>query len=131
MMKTLILVVSMVVCSIFFLPLHEASADPYRWNTTRIGVKTVHDTEQGEGVKVAVIDGGVIRCSHYEFALSGGCSTYSVGNTYFPYYSNHGTHVATTIAGDKWSGQFYSNEFVGVAPKAEIQIGRASCRERV
>jgi len=120
-MKTLVLVVSMVVCFLFFMPLHTVSADPYRWNTIRIGVKSVHDTEQGEGVKVAVIDEGVIRCNHYELILSGPCSTYSAGNTYFPYYSDHGTHVATTIAGDKWSGGTTSStQFVGVAPDAEI-----------
>jgi hypothetical protein len=119
-MKTLVLVASMAVCCTFFLPLHDASAEPYRWNTIRIGVKSVHDTEQGEGVKVAVIDEGVIRCNHYELILSGPCSTYSAGNTYFPYYSDHGTHVATTIAGDKWAGQILQHEFVGVAPDAEI-----------
>jgi hypothetical protein len=116
----MVFVVSMAVCCLFFFPLHTVSADPYRWNTIRIGAHLVHDTEQGEGVKVAVIDEGVIRCNHYELILSGPCSNFSAGNTYFPYYSDHGTHVATTIAGDKWSGQIYTNEFVGVAPKAEI-----------
>jgi len=64
-MKTLVLVASMAVCCTFFLPLHDASAEPYRWNTIRIGVKSVHDIELGEGVKVAVIDEGVIRCNHF------------------------------------------------------------------
>ena len=56
MLHRLGLVVLMAVCCLFFMPLHTVSADPYRWNTIRIGAHLVHDSEQGEGVKVAVID---------------------------------------------------------------------------
>ena len=85
-----------------------------------IGAHLAHKKELGNGVTVAVIDEGSVECKHFEFQLSGSCSTHEYPGTWYPFYSGHATHVATTIAADKWSGQELSGEIIGVAPKASI-----------
>lgn len=78
-------------------------------------ISLTHAFGDGSGVKVGVMDGAA-RCSHVE--LAGHCV-----NTYYDpdwgQYSDHGTHVATTIAGiDKAPGWFDHDG--GVAPGATI-----------
>ena len=71
----------------------------------------------GSGVKVGVFDGAV-RCSQQE--LAGHCTNYdAAGYEGTGYWSDHGTHVADTIAGvDKAPG--WRQHDGGVAPKAHV-----------
>ena len=71
----------------------------------------------GSGVKVGVFDGAV-RCSHQE--LSGHCTNYDAsGYEGSGYWSDHGTHVADTIAGVNKAPDWLGHDG-GVAPKAHI-----------
>ena len=75
------------------------------------------DYGDGSGVKVGVFDGAV-RCSHQE--LAGHCTNYDApGYEGTGYWSNHGTHVADTIAGVNKSPGWIGHDG-GVAPKAHI-----------
>ena len=77
-------------------------------------IDLTHKYGDGSGVKVGVLDGGV-RCSHQE--LKGHCL-----NTFYtdtPSYTNHGTHVATIIAGRDKAPDWLNHDG-GVAPNATI-----------
>ena len=77
-------------------------------------IDLTHKYGDGSGVKVGVLDGGV-RCSHQE--LKGHCQ-----NTFYtdtPSYTNHGTHVATIIAGRDKAPDWLNHDG-GVAPNATI-----------
>ena len=77
-------------------------------------IDLTHKYGDGSGVKVGVLDGGV-RCSHQE--LKGHCQNTFYSDT--PSYTNHGTHVATIIAGRDKAPDWLNHDG-GVAPNATI-----------
>jgi hypothetical protein len=79
-------------------------------------INLTHEFGDGSGVKVGVLD-GVTRCSHQE--LSGRCENYFPDAFTGEYYSDHGTHVATIIAGKDKAPDWVGHDG-GVAPKAKI-----------
>ena len=84
-------------------------------NWAHNAISLTHAFGDGSGVKVGVMDGAA-RCSHVE--LAGHCV-----NTYYDpdwgQYSDHGTHVATTIAGIDKAPDWFDHDG-GVAPGATI-----------
>ncbi|MEV7797326.1 S8 family serine peptidase [Streptomyces sp. NPDC087512] len=76
----------------------------------------------GKGVKVAVLDTG-IDAAHPDFAgRIGESSDFTVGSGGGAADADgHGTHVASTIAGD---GAASGGRFRGVAPDAELLVGK-------
>jgi len=98
-----------------FVMLFTAASAVYGSEWAHNAIDLTHKYGDGSGVKVGVLDGAV-RCSHQE--LVGHCV-----NTFFydgpPAYTDHGTHVATIIAGrDKAPG--WLGHDGGVAPNAQI-----------
>ena len=79
-------------------------------------IDLTHKYGDGSGVKVGIMDGEA-RCSHQE--LSGHCTEYYSKEDKGQYYSNHGTHVATIIAGRNKAPDWL-NHNGGVAPNAHI-----------
>ena len=65
-------------------------------NITKLWSDTYH--LNGEGMSVAVVDGGLVRNTHQEF-VNGGVSSVVLENT-ISSYADHATHVAGTIIAD-------------------------------
>lgn len=74
---------------------------------------------QGEGIKVAVLDTGIDE-THPDFSGRIKATKSFVGETAHD-DNGHGTHVAGIIAG---SGQLSNGKYRGVAPEAELYIGK-------
>ena len=97
-----------------FVMLFAVCSAAYGSDWAHNAINLTHKFGDGSGVKVGVLDGAV-RCSHQE--LAGRCN-----NTFYPGgtgYSNHGTHVATIIAGRDKAPSWLGHDG-GVAPNAKI-----------
>ena len=79
-------------------------------------IDLTHQYGNGSGVVVGVLD-GVTRCSHQE--LAGKCNNYFPTDFTGTHYSDHGTHVATIIAGVNKAPDWLGHNG-GVAPGARI-----------
>lgn len=80
------------------------------WNLINLTPKLIAEANGGLGVEVAVMD-GLTDCRHAEFGPAPQhCENNTISGGRYRFYSNHGTHVAGTIAGKTH----------GVAPKAHI-----------
>ena len=79
-------------------------------------IDLTHDYGDGSGVVVGVMD-GVARCTHQE--LSGHCDNYYPEDFTGTHYSDHGTHVASIIAGVNKAPDWLNHDG-GVAPGAHI-----------
>ena len=99
-----------------FVMLFAASGAVYGSEWAHNAINLTHEFGDGSGVKVGVMD-GVTRCSHQE--LSGRCKNYFPDAFTGDHYSNHGTHVATIIAGKDKAPDWVGHDG-GVAPKAKI-----------
>ena len=94
--------------------LFAASSVAYGSDWAHNAINLTHEYGDGSGVKVGVLDGPV-RCSHQE--LSGRCE-----NIFYDgevKRGNHGTHVATIIAGKDRAPDWMDHDG-GVAPRAKI-----------
>jgi len=88
----------------------------YQWNMEAAGVWDAHDTTDGSGVIVAVLDTGVSKSGEDSFDdLLQGYDFY-YGDTDPSDQVGHGTHVAGTVAQSTDNGRGVS----GVAPGASI-----------
>ena len=96
--------------------LFAASSAVYGSDWAHNAIDLTHKYGDGSGVKVGIMDGEA-RCSHQE--LSGHCTEYYSKEDKGQYYSNHGTHVATIIAGVNKAPDWLDHNG-GVAPKAHI-----------
>ena len=96
--------------------LFAASSAVYGSDWAHNAINLTHKFGDGSGVKVGIMDGEA-RCSHQE--LSGHCTEYYSKEDTGQYYSNHGTHVATIIAGVNKAPDWLNHDG-GVAPKAHI-----------
>ncbi len=85
------------------------------WGIKTLRVYDIWKLTQGEGVKVAVLDTGVIDHPDLKVNIKGGINFSSSDKKDYIDRQGHGTHVAGIIAAQ-------NNDFgvVGVAPKAEI-----------
>ena len=99
-----------------FIMLFAASSAVYGSEWAHNAINLTHEFGNGSGVKVGVMDGEV-RCSHQE--LAGRCSEYYSAEDFGQYWSNHATHVATTIAGVNKAPEWLDHNG-GVAPNAHI-----------
>ena len=99
-----------------FVMLFAVSSAVYGSEWAHNAINLTHEYGDGSGVKVGVLD-GVTRCSHQE--LSGRCENYFPDAFTGEYYSDHGTHVATIIAGKDKAPDWVGHDG-GVAPKAKI-----------
>ena len=79
-------------------------------------IDLTHKYGDGSGVVVGVLD-GVARCTHQE--LSGHCDNYYPSDFAGTHYSDHGTHVASIIAGVNKAPDWLGHDG-GVAPGAHI-----------
>ena len=98
--------------------LFAASSAVYGSDWAHNAINLTHKFGDGSGVKVGIMDGEA-RCSHQE--LSGHCTEYYSKEDTGQYYSNHGTHVATIIAGKDKAPDWVGHDG-GVAPNANIYI---------
>ena len=96
--------------------LFAASSAVYGSEWAHNAIDLTHKYGDGSGVKVGIMDGEV-RCNHQE--LAGHCSEYFSAEDNGRYWSNHGTHVATIIAGVNKAPDWLDHDG-GVAPKAHI-----------
>ena len=96
--------------------LFAVSSAAYGSEWAHNAIDLTHKYGDGSGVSVGVMD-GVTRCSHQE--LKGRCKTYFPAEFMGEYYSNHGTHVATIIAGKDRAPDWVGHNG-GVAPNANI-----------
>ena len=96
--------------------LFAASSAVYGSDWAHNAINLTHEYGSGSGVKVGMMDGEV-RCSHQE--LAGHCSEYFSSEDFGNYWSNHATHVATTIAGVDKAPDWLDHDG-GVAPNAHI-----------
>ena len=96
--------------------LFAASSAVYGSEWAHNAIDLTHEYGDGSGVKVGIMDGEV-RCNHQE--LAGHCSEYFSAEDSGQYWSNHGTHVATIIAGVNKAPDWLNHDG-GVAPKAHI-----------
>ena len=88
------------------------------WGIDRINAESVHPSNKGNGVKVAIIDTG-IDISHPDLNVQGGISCVS-HTTSWDDDNGHGTHVAGIIAAlDNTTG------VIGVAPEAGLYAVKA------
>ena len=101
-----------------FVMLFAVSSAAYGSEWAHNAIDLTHKYGDGSGVSVGVMD-GVTRCSHQE--LKGRCKTYFPAEFMGEYYSNHGTHVATIIAGKDRAPDWVGHGG-GVAPNANIYI---------
>ena len=99
-----------------FVMLFAVSSAAYGSEWAHNAIDLTHKYGDGSGVSVGVMD-GVTRCSHQE--LKGRCKTYFPAEFMGEYYSNHGTHVATIIAGKDRAPDWVGHGG-GVAPNANI-----------
>ena len=96
--------------------LFAASSAVYGSEWAHNAIDLTHKYGDGSGVKVGIMDGEA-RCNHQE--LSGHCTEYYSQEDKGQYYSNHGTHVATIIAGKNKAPDWLDHDG-GVAPNAHI-----------
>ena len=96
--------------------LFAASSAVYGSEWAHNAIDLTHKYGDGSGVKVGIMDGEA-RCSHQE--LAGHCTEYFSSEDGGNYWSNHGTHVATIIAGVNKAPDWLNHDG-GVAPKAHI-----------
>ena len=96
--------------------LFAASSAVYGSEWAHNAINLTHEYGDGSGVSVGIMD-GTTRCSHQE--LNGRCVNYFPSDFTGSYYSNHGTHVATIIAGKDKAPDWVGHDG-GVAPKAKI-----------
>ena len=96
--------------------LFAASSAVYGSEWAHNAIDLTHKYGDGSGVKVGIMDGEA-RCSHQE--LAGHCTEYYSAEDFGQYYSNHATHVATTIAGVNKAPDWLDHGG-GVAPNAHI-----------
>ena len=99
-----------------FIMLFAASSAVYGSEWAHNAINLTHEFGNGSGVKVGIMDGEA-RCSHQE--LAGHCTEYYSAEDFGKYYSNHGTHVSTIIAGVNKAPDCLDHDG-GVAPKAHI-----------
>ena len=99
-----------------FIMLFAASSAVYGSEWAHNAIDLTHEYGDGSGVKVGIMDGEA-RCSHQE--LVGHCTEYYSAEDQGQYYSNHGTHVATIIAGKNKAPDWLGHDG-GVAPNAHI-----------
>ena len=97
-----------------FVMLFAASSAVYGSEWAHNAIDLTHKYGDGSGVIVGVLDGPV-RCSHQE--LVGRCKNIFWGGT--TDYGDHGTHVATIIAGRDKAPSWLEHDG-GVAPNAQI-----------
>ena len=91
----------------------QKSAAEIPWGVARVNAPAAWVSNQGSGVKVAVIDTG-IDPNHPDLAVAGGYNALDKAAPWADDHS-HGTHVAGTIA-----AAMNDKHVVGVAPKAEL-----------
>ena len=96
--------------------LFAASSAVYGSDWAHNAIDLTHKYGDGSGVKVGIMDGEA-RCSHQE--LAGHCTEYYSSEDQGQYNSNHGTHVATIIAGRNKAPDWLDHNG-GVAPNAHI-----------
>ena len=96
--------------------LFAASSAVYGSEWAHNAIDLTNKYGDGSGVKVRIMDGEA-RCSHQE--LAGHCTEYFSKEDFGNYWSNHGTHVATIIAGVNKSPDWLDHDG-GVAPNAHI-----------
>jgi len=102
-------------------PPDEQPKEIYDWGSERIGADYAHQFNQGEGVKVCIVDTGLDR-SHIEFSSPDkvlACESFVDGESCDDLES-HGTHVAGIVAAD-----LNGVGIVGTAPKAKLLIMKA------
>jgi subtilisin family serine protease len=88
------------------------------WGITQIDAKTVHTTNKGYGVKVAVIDTGINK-DHLDLNVNYKDGYDFVNHDSDPMDDNgHGTHCAGIIAADLDGPTDLTRAVVGVAPEA-------------
>jgi len=96
--------------------LFAASSAVYGSEWAHNAIDLTHKYGDGSGVKVGIMDGEAL-CSHQE--LAGHCTAYYSQEDRGQFYNNHGTHVATIIAGVNKAPDWLGHDG-GVAPKAHI-----------
>ena len=98
------------------IPYDAYAGSSYTWSLSKIGVnRALHKNakKKGTNVKVGVMD-GLALCTHKE--LRGRCVGYKNARGTYNTRSDHGTHVATTVAASNTG----TGGMVGVAPRAKI-----------
>jgi len=101
---------------LFFVMLFMATGVANGSDWAHNAIDLTHQYGNGSGVVVGVLD-GVTRCSHQE--LAGKCNNYFPTDFTGTHYSDHGTHVATIIAGVNKAPDWLGHNG-GVAPGARI-----------
>ncbi len=101
-------------------PVKAGEAIP--WGITRVNAPAAWSSNQGAGVKVAVIDTG-IDDNHPDLKVSGGMNAIDNAASWADDHS-HGSHVAGTIA-----AAMNDKMVVGVAPKAELYAVKVLTKE--
>ena len=96
--------------------LFAASSAVYGSEWAHNAIDLTHKYGDGSGVKVGIMDGEA-RCSHQE--LAGHCTEYYSQEDQGRFYNDHGTHVATIIAGKNKAPDWLDHDG-GVAPNAHI-----------
>jgi subtilisin family serine protease len=97
-------------------------AEDIPWGITRVNAPAAWSSNQGAGVKVAVIDTG-IDDKHPDLTVSGGLNALDANASWADDHS-HGTHCAGTIA-----AAMNDKMVVGVAPKAELYAVKVLTKE--
>jgi len=92
------------------------------WGITRVNAPAAWSSNQGAGVKVAVIDTG-IDANHPDLKVSGGMNAIDKDASWNDDHS-HGSHCAGTIA-----AAMNDKMVVGVAPKAELYAVKVLTKE--
>jgi subtilisin family serine protease len=93
--------------------------DFLQWDKADLNVPEAHETTEGEGTRVSIIDSGVLE-THPDLAgpLNTGLSKNFTddGGDHNPVGSDHGTHVAGIVAADNGGGIGVN----GTAPKTDL-----------
>jgi len=100
----------------------EKMAEEIPWGITRVNAPAAWGTNQGAGVKVAVIDTG-IDDKHPDLKVLGGLNALDANASWADDHS-HGTHCAGSIA-----ATMNDKMVVGVAPKAELYAVKVLTKE--
>jgi len=94
-----------------------------QWNADMINAtKAWEDGYTGKGVKIAVIDSGVIN--HPELNIAGGVSTVDYTTSWID-DNGHGSHVAGIIGAKQGYASVNGSDVVGVAPNVELYAVKA------